>query len=242
MGAGGNVGAGQLANLLDRPLGLTGVTNPSPAAGGTDPEAAAVARRSIPLTVRTLGRAVSVLDYEDFALTFAGVVKATVVVLPLRSGPTIVVTVALGPSGTGPVGGRLDDLATALVGHGDPHVAVQVLDHIQVPFRLAMTVAVDPAFEASVVTAGVEAAIRSTFAFSERRFGATVEQSHVVAVAHSVPGVVAVDLDRLYDGTSQSLRNRLVAPAASVTSTGTASAAGLLVAAPSPFDWLEVLA
>jgi predicted phage baseplate assembly protein len=246
LGAAGNVGPARLANLLDRPLGLKGVSNPAAATGGTDPEPASAARASIPLTVRTLGRAVSTLDYEDYARAFAGVSKASAVVLLLRSGRTIVVTVAFGEQGDLPVGGRLDDLSTSLVEHGDPHAAVEVLDHVQVPFRLAMRVAVDPAREAPVVLAGVDVAIRSAFAFPARRFGAPVEQSQVIAVAHTVPGVVAVDLDLLYQGSSPSLGDRLVAPAAGVTSAGTASPAGVLVAfaepnGASPFDWLEVM-
>ena len=62
--------------------------------GGTDPEPADRARRSMPLGTRTLGRAVSLLDYEDFALAFAGIAKARAAVLNLPAGPTIVITVA----------------------------------------------------------------------------------------------------------------------------------------------------
>ena len=62
-----------------------------------------------------------------------------------------------------------------------------------------------------------------------------------MAVAHTVPGVLAVDLDRLYVGTGELAPARLVAPAAAVTAAGTATPAGVLVAAPSPFDWLEVM-
>ena len=183
----------------------------------------------------------SVLDYEDFALTFAGVSKATATVLPLRAGPTIVVTVAFGADGLEAPGGRLADLADSLTGHGDPHVLVAVLDHVQVPFRLALRVAVDPDRETEVVLAGVEAAVTQAFAFGVRSFGATVEASRVLAVAHSVPGVLAVDLDRLYVNTASLHQHRLVAPAATTTASGTATPAGVLVAAPSPFDWLEVM-
>ena len=37
--------------------------------------------QTIPLTTRTLGRAVSVLDYEDFARAFSGIAKAQAQVL-----------------------------------------------------------------------------------------------------------------------------------------------------------------
>ena len=84
---------------------MKGVSNPVAASGGVDPETEDAARTSIPLGVRTLGRAVSLLDYEDFARAFTGVVKANATVLPLRGGRTIVVTVAFEG------GERLADLA-----------------------------------------------------------------------------------------------------------------------------------
>ena len=49
LGVDGNVVAGSLTQLMTRPLGLKSVSNPLPAEGGTDPEAASAARQSIPL-------------------------------------------------------------------------------------------------------------------------------------------------------------------------------------------------
>ena len=71
--------------------------------------------------MRTLGRAVSLLDYEDFARAFSGVAKAQARRAPAARGPTVVVTVAFEG------GDRLDDLAAALRTHGDPRVQVRVL-------------------------------------------------------------------------------------------------------------------
>ena len=48
----------------------------------------------MPLGTRTLGRAVSLLDYEDFAMAFTGIAKAQAQVLQLPAGPTIAITVA----------------------------------------------------------------------------------------------------------------------------------------------------
>ena len=241
LGTAGNVRAGALANLLDRPLGLKGVSNPGPAAGGSDPEPPSAARAAIPLTVRTLGRAVSVLDYQDYARAFAGVTKATASVLPLRGGPTVVVTVAFGQDGTDAPGDRLVDLKRSLVEHGDPAVEVVVLDHVQVTFRLGLKVVVDPAHDPDRVLAALDAALRQATAFPQRAFGAPVEQSALIAVAHRVPGVVAVDLDRLYTGTVPALATRLVAPAAGVDGAGRATPAGVLVLADGPFDVLEAM-
>lgn len=241
LGTAGNVGAAALANLLDRPLGLKGVSNPAPATGGGDPEPPSAARAAMPLTVRTLGRAVSVLDYEDYARAFAGVSKATATVLPLRAGRTVVVTVAFGDDGTDAPGERLVDLKRSLVEHGDPGVEVVVLDHVQVAFHLGLRVVVDPDREPAAVLAALETALRGAWSFPQRAFGAPVERSAVVAVAHAVPGVVAVDLDRLYTGVVPVLAPRLVAPAAGVDAAGRPIPAGVLVLAAGPFDALEVV-
>ena len=98
LGVAGNVAADSLTQPTQRPLGLKGVSNPLPAEGGTDPEAADQARQSMPLMTRTLGRAVSVLDYEDFSRAFAGIAKARAQVVHMASGPVIAITIA-GPGG-----------------------------------------------------------------------------------------------------------------------------------------------
>ena len=117
-----------LTQLMTRPLGLKSVSNPLPAEGGTDPEAA---ERGAPdacrSTTRTLGRAVSLLDYEDFARAFTGIAKAQAQVLQLRGGPTIAITVA-GPDGAAADRRQARSGATcsrALKASGDPHVAVR---------------------------------------------------------------------------------------------------------------------
>ena len=107
--------------------------------------------------------------------------------------------------------------ADSLRDHGDPHVRGVVLDHVQVPFRLALKVAVDPAYEtATRCWPRSTPPCATAFAFPRRGPSApTVEQSQVIAVGHTVPGVLAVDLDRLYDERQRFPRqHRLVAPAA----------------------------
>jgi hypothetical protein len=239
LGAAGNVKAGALAQLLDRPLGVKGASNPVAAGGGVDPESEASARASIPLAVRTLGRAVSVLDYEDFARAFAGVAKAHATVLPLRAGRTVVVTVALAGSSGPEAAERLDDLGDALRDHGDPRVEVAVLPGTEQTFRLALRVAVDPAYETGAVLAAVEAGLRAAYSFDARGLTEPVHRSEVIAAVHAVAGVLAVDVDRLYAGDVPGLADRLLALRPSVGPAGTPLAAGLLLLDPAPLDWLE---
>jgi hypothetical protein len=235
IGAGGNVKPGALAQLLDRPLGVKGVSNPIEASGGVDPEPEEDARESIPLAVRTLGRAVSLLDYEDFARAFTGVAKANAAVLTLRAGRTIVVTVAFEG------GDRIDDLTDNLKKFGDPLVQVLVLPATSETFRLGLRAAVDEAYEIDAVLAGVEAALRAAYSFDARALAEPVFGSDVVSVAHTVAGVLGIDLDLLYKGTTSGPADRLLAQRAAVGPDGTAIAAGLLELHSDPLDELEAM-
>jgi hypothetical protein len=237
IGAAGNVRAGGLAQLLDRPLGVKGVSNPFAATGGGDRESEAAARASIPLGVRTLGRAVSLLDYEDYARAFTGVVKAKAAALSLRGGLTVVVTVLFAS------GDRSADLRASLRAHGDPEVQVLVVNGTIQTFRLGLYFTRDPAYDAAAVGAGIKAAVRAAFGSDARDLAQPVYLSEIEAAAHTVPGVLGVEVGQLYRpelGTGQN--DRLLAQQLAVDGSGAAVPAGLLVAADDPFDWLKELA
>ncbi|MCJ7838779.1 MAG: putative baseplate assembly protein, partial [Burkholderiales bacterium] len=245
LGQEGSVGSDTLTQLMTRPLGLKSVSNPVAAQGGTDPEPASQARRTMPLGTRTLGRAVSLLDYEDFAMAFTGVTKAQAQVLQLQCGPTIAITVVgqdgAALSSSNPV---WNNLWLALKASGDPHVKVALLSYQASTFRLGVKVKRDPAYELKPLLAAVEAALRAHYSFDARSLAQPVLQSEVIAVAHSVPGVVAVDLDFLYGGTlpaaqtGKSRQIRLLASRMRV-SAGVALPAELLTLNSAPLDRLE---
>jgi len=195
----GNVRAGQLALLMTRELGLRGVANPLPATGGVDPQSMDDARANAPRTVLTLDRVVSLRDYEDFARTFAGVAKALAVWTWEAGRRGIFITVA-GEDGEEipPGGGVHDALLGALASRGDAFVPARVEGYRPVHFHLAATLRADAAYLPGAVKAAVEAALRDRFAFARRDFGQRVALSEVVSVIQAVPGVAAVDLDRLH--------------------------------------------
>lgn len=238
LGQRGNVSADALSQLLDRPLGVKAVTNPVAATGGADQESEDHARVSIPLPVRTIGRAVSLQDYADFAMAFTGIGLADASVVTLPVGRTIVVTVA-DTQGAPASASTIAHLTRSLRGHGDPHVRFVVLGHRPVEFHLAMKVRVAPDRETATVFAAVEAALRTAYAPTARRFGEPVHRSAVVAVVASVPGVVAVDLDRLYRGETPGLANRLLAERAKTGPLADPLAAELLALSDGPLDWLQ---
>jgi hypothetical protein len=105
----------------------------------------------------------------------------------------------------------------------------------------------DPDYEAKKVLAAVEAALREHFAFGRRELGQPVQQSDVIAVAQSVPGVIAVDLTLLYGGTAPlsqtnpSKQLRLLASRMRVEN-GAVQPAELLTLDSSPLAQLEQMA
>jgi hypothetical protein len=248
LGAEGNVTAEKLTQLMSRPLGLKGVSNPLSAEGGSDPEPADAARRSMPLATRTLGRTVSLLDYEDFARAYSGIAKAQAQVLALHGGPTVVITVAA-PAGAPltPNGPVWQNLLLALKRSGDPHVAVQLLAYRPSSFRIGLKVKCDPSYEKNALLAAVETRLRARYCFDQRELGEPVHASEILSVAQAVPGVVAVDITRLYGGTqpqaqtTASKQVRLLAARMRVIG-GEAAAAELLTLSEAPFDLLEEMA
>jgi predicted phage baseplate assembly protein len=198
LGAAGNVRAGQLTTLLSRPLGVSSVVNPGPAAGGEDPERLEDARANAPRTVLTLGRAVSRLDYEDFARGFAGIAKAHAEWIATGPARGVVVTIA-GPAGAAVLASDPTylRLIRALRKAGDELLPLVVLTYRAATFRLSVDVKIDDASETEPTLAAVRAALERAFAFDARGFGQPVSIDEVAAVVHRVKSVLAVDVNIL---------------------------------------------
>jgi hypothetical protein len=200
LGRAGSVRAGALANPHDRPIGLKEATNPIAASGGQDAETLANARANAPVTVLTLGRVVSLRNYEDFARGFAGIAKARADLVWDGEANRIVVSAA-GPDGeaidpeSGAVFGNLTD---AFEKYGDPFVRATLLSYRAASFRLRARVATHKDYERDAVLAAIETRLRADWSFAERGFASLVASSAILESMHAIPGVVAVDLDALY--------------------------------------------
>ena len=244
IGLGGIVKVGQLSLLLSRPQGLKGVNNPKDTSGAQDPEKLADARTNAPLTVLTLDRAVSLEDFEDFARAFAGVAKAMATWTWDGRVRRIFITVA-GPGGEKILSDSdtLRNLVSAIRKAGDPFVPIRVNSYQRALFKFGGNVKVDPDFETDKVLAAVEQALRSAFSFDARSFGQAVYLSEVIELVQSLPGVVAVDVTRLYrpDKTVPGLEQRLLAALPEPLSNGTVLPAELLTLDDGPLDALGVM-
>ena len=116
-------------------------------------------------TTRTLGRAVSLLDYEDFARAFTRRRQGAGAGAAAAAGPTIAITMA-GPDGApSPREPGVDQPARCAQGQRRSARRGALLSYQASTFRLGLKVKRDPDLRAKAVLAAVEAALRAHFAF-----------------------------------------------------------------------------
>jgi hypothetical protein len=196
----GMVRAGQLKTLLTRPLGLRDVVSPLAATGADDPEAMADARRNAPLTVLTMGRVVSLQDYEDYARAYPAIAKAlaTWTWSGRLRGVMLTVAMATAPGGD-PTDGSdvIPKLLVALRAFGNPFVPLQVQAYRPAFFAIAGTLQVKSDHDRDKVLAAARKALGDRYAFPAREFGQPVILSEVIAILQAVDGVVSLDIDHL---------------------------------------------
>ena len=120
-GTAGNLGADSLTSLVTALTGITAITNPLPAEGGTAREAPEDIRRYAPQAFRTQARAVTVADWVEKAEAFAEVDRA---MADLRwTGSWYTVFLTIDRAGGQPV-------------RGDPAFSAALLAHLD-QFRVA---------------------------------------------------------------------------------------------------------
>jgi predicted phage baseplate assembly protein len=241
IGLGGLVRADQLTQLMDRPYGVRGVTNPVESSGAADPEQRDDARRNAPLTVLTLGRVVSLKDFESFSRAFSGIEKALATWTWFGEKRGVLLTVA------GPKGAAVSDtsdlhrnLVDALRLAGDETVPLLVKSYTSRLFSVAASLAIDPDRLPEHVIEAVTLALRAAFSFEAREFGQPVHLSEVIAVIQAVPGVVFVDVNEFHRADEPVDRLPRIPAAFPRPGGETVAAAELLTLDPRPLQ-LEVL-
>jgi predicted phage baseplate assembly protein len=198
VGLEGEVEAGALTVLQGRPLGVRGVLNPVPASGGADPDSRDEAREVAPLTVRTMGRIVSLRDHADFARGFAGVGKAEA--RALWNGRGRVVGVTVGSAAGEPIpeeSALFRELEAAMARVRAGFEPFRLASFQPLYFQVDAAVKVAPTHDPDRVLPRAEGALLERFSFTNRDFGAPVSASEVMAVLQGVEGVRAVRLDTL---------------------------------------------
>jgi hypothetical protein len=197
-GAAGNVASGAITTLMQRPLGVSGVTNPQAATGGTDPESIDDVRSNAPQTVLTLGRAVSIADYQNFAATFAGIAEAYAIWIPSGTSRGIFITVAAdGGADLPPSNLTLTNLIKALQTYNNPLIPVSVVSFMETLFGFSAEIMYDPSYSQPAVEATVWQTLTTEFSFANRTFGQGVSADEIATVIQGVAGVIAVNVTGL---------------------------------------------
>lgn len=194
LGRAGNVKAGSLTTLLDRPLGLKRVTNPLAAAGGADPETLDQARANAPNTVRTFDRVVSLRDFEDAAREFTGVAKARANLVWDGEEQAVFLTVA-GDKGDAVV---LEDLVAYLDARRDVNRKLHAAHYRPLAMQIRALLTVDVTnYIPERVQADALQTVLDALAFDRLNLGQSIHLSDVYAILQGVQGVIAVDVNRL---------------------------------------------
>ncbi len=200
IGVRGMVAAGQLSQALDRPQGLKSATNPSAATGAADPASADDARKSAPMPTLTIGRVVSLEDYQNYALAFPGIAKALATWTWFGNVRGVFLTVS------GVNGSKLqtDDpivknLILSLQANGNSFVPLQVASYEPVLFEFSAQVRIDQSnYDANLVLAQIWKNLTDSFAFERRQLGQKVAASEIVEILQQTPGVIATQLQAFH--------------------------------------------
>jgi hypothetical protein len=197
-GSAGNVAAGAITTLMQRPLGVSGVTNPQTATGGADPESINDVRANAPQTVLTLGRAVSIADYQNFAAIFAGIAKAYAIWIPSGPARGVFLTVAaVGGVELDPSNPTLQNLVSALQSYGNPLIPITAQSFIETLFGFSADVAYNPSYDQPTVEAQIRSMLVANYSFANRTFGQGISADEIAADIQGVAGVIAVNVTGL---------------------------------------------
>jgi len=179
-------------------LGVRAAVNPSAATGAGDAETLDLARGNAPGTVKTLGRIVSLTDYEDFARAFAGVGKAQA--RELWSGRQKVVHLSVAPEADAELTSSdtlIVNLSEAIEKVRDPARPLVLQPYQRRYFAMTARIASDPTYRPEDVILWAQQSLEAVFGYEVRKLGQPVTAAEVISALHAVTGVVSVDLDAL---------------------------------------------
>jgi len=197
IGEDGAADSDQVRLPVRKPRGIASVTNLGPAHDWAPSETLEEARLTAPQRVRTLDRAVSVTDYEDFARGYSGIGRARADLVWDGRIDTVVVSV-LASTGDAPADSLVTALRDTLDGAREARAPRIVLPAEVVDVGSGLRIDVDPRFEVTLVRAAVEAALLA--AFGSMELATPLAASAVLVVAAAVPGVVSVTMPELTGG------------------------------------------
>lgn len=206
----GSINASVIATGDGNPISLP-ITNETAATGGADPEDIEHARFFAPLTVKTVGQAVTYNDFFALANGFSSaaygrIAKAGIVAYPTDGLANVVTIYAFTADAEGNlIGGASSALKESLLNFLNSRrvlcVGLNVLDGTLVPVDVGAKIRLKAGFDTDEVRAAVRAAIEKVFLDERVRFGNELRGSWLYDAVQSVAGVEWCDLSPT-DGTN----------------------------------------
>ena len=196
LGPDGNVDAGQISQLVTRPQGVTGVTNPLASTGGAGPEPPDQIRANAPAGLLALDRLVSADDVADFARAFAGVAKTFAARVPIGLAHGVRLTIAAQDDAQlDPDSALVTALAGALRQFGDPSLPILVEPRRLKLILVEAQLGVDANYRFADVADDARARLLDLLGFANRDLGEDVSVGSIIAALQATPGVTAVVVD-----------------------------------------------
>ncbi|OAN36786.1 baseplate J/gp47 family protein [Mycolicibacterium iranicum] len=184
--------------------GLDKVNMPDGVTGGAQPESADRAREAAPGKVQSLGRLVSLRDYETETLALAGVTKVSAAWRLVGNVPAVVLTVLMDTGRDAEISQVRSIVAKANRSRGPARHPVVVHPGTRVYFFVAATVALDPTFREDLVLADIRAALgvagisgSAADGTAHRAFGEREYRTRLEGLIQAVAGVRWVRLTAL---------------------------------------------
>lgn len=203
-GLAGNIAPGALVKPLSPHPWIDAILQPMAASGGNDREDISTLRDNAPASTLTLGRALSLVDFQHLAISQAGVWQARAFRPAPDGRPGETVRVVVLPAGGGELGTLEGDLQTFLQHRAEPQVQVDIAPWQPLIFSVDVSLAVDSrAFQPELVVDAVRNTLLETFSLRRRTLGAPLFRSHIMASVESVEGVSHCSLvisSQLVDG------------------------------------------
>jgi len=216
----GNVAAGTLDNLVYVPglsesqiaalSGVIDVANLDSATGGSDPESNDSIRRNAPKFLRTTGRAITLEDYENLALSVDNCGKAKAV----SSGWTSV-TLYVAPErddndgeatpGVDDVGAATlewtnlrDTIVSFLSDRTLAGVSLTITRPTYVPVTMNIQYTRDPQYTTAVAESNLRSALVDNFSYNYVNFGELVTAQDIEFVVQNIPGITRAKCQFLF--------------------------------------------
>lgn len=235
-GASGNVAAGTITNLSSPIPFIQILGNANAAFGGINSESIASIKANIPASFRTLGRAVSLSDYQDLALGVQGVSKAkavytgsganggsvTVHVVTYQSNYTVSSSTAASIAVDSSIRSEVAQELTSASMLGITTIAVPATVLTQ-RVRITMNVFVKSNYIAQIVKEAVTSAVQALLDFDAVSFGGRLSLGEVYRATMAVEGVDYVTIQEFNLDNSSTLLNVVTADSTKLLQIGSFS-------------------